>query len=129
MSLPNRACSVVLAAGLALGTLAATMPAAAELRVSELDIFLNDHDVTVHVVLLGTIAPGFHEGLQSGIPAHVRYTIELWQYWQPWLQRCVSTKAWSVGPENRYCFLRRQRSAWVHRSTWPAMKLASRSLS
>ena len=40
-------------------------------------------------------------------------TIELWQYWQPWLQRWVSTKACSVGPWNRYCFLRRQRSAWA----------------
>jgi hypothetical protein len=72
------------AAALALWLLAETTPARAELRVSELDIYLNDHEVTVHVVLLGTIPPGFHEGLQSGIPAHVRCTIELWQYNRLW---------------------------------------------
>ena len=71
-------------AALALWLLAATTPARAELRVNDLDIYLNDHDVTVHVVLLGTIPPGFQEGLQSGIPAHVRYTIELWQYNRLW---------------------------------------------
>ena len=47
-----------------------------------------------------------HVGVVRSMP-----TIELWQYWQPWLQRCVSTKACSVGPWKRYCFLRRQRSA------------------
>jgi hypothetical protein len=71
-------------AALALWLLAATTPAHAELRVNDLDIYLNDHDVTVHVVLLGTIPTGFQEGLQSGIPAHVRYTIELWQYNRLW---------------------------------------------
>ena len=93
MNHPNRVGSVAVAAALALCLLAATTPADAELRVSELDIYLNDHDVTVHVVLLGTIAPGFHEGLLSGIPAHVRYTIELWQYnrlWRDALLRSVT---------------------------------------
>jgi hypothetical protein len=72
------------AAALALWLLAEATPARADLRVNDLDIFLNDHDVTVHVVLLGTIPPTFHEGLQSGIPAHVRYRIELWQYNRMW---------------------------------------------
>lgn len=68
---------VVLAASL---VLAPTAPAGAELRVSELDVFLNDHEVTVHVVLLGALPDSFREGLQSGIPSHVRFTIELWEY-------------------------------------------------
>jgi uncharacterized protein DUF4390 len=84
MTVLNRARSVSVAAALAMWLLAETTPARADLRVSDLEIYLNDHDVTIHVVLLGTIPPGFHEGLQSGIPAHVRYTIELWQYNRLW---------------------------------------------
>jgi hypothetical protein len=84
MTAPNRARYGPVAAALALWLLAEATPARADLRVNDLEIYLNDHDVTVHVVLLGTIPPGFHEGLQSGIPAHVRYTIELWQYNRMW---------------------------------------------
>jgi len=58
----------------------AAAPAIAELRVSDLDVFLNDHVVTVHTVLLGAIPEGFHASLSSGIPVHLRLTIELWQY-------------------------------------------------
>ena len=35
--------------------LASSPPAQAELRISDLDVYLNDHEVTVHVVLLGVI--------------------------------------------------------------------------
>ena len=55
-------------------------PASAELRISDLDVFLNDHEVTVNVALLGVIPEALNEGIQSGIPAHVRFVIELWQY-------------------------------------------------
>ena len=70
------------------------LPAAvtAELRISDLDVFLNDHDVTVHVVVLGALPAGFHEGLQSGVPAHVRFTVELWQYNRLWPNRLVITR-------------------------------------
>jgi hypothetical protein len=84
MMVSNRARLARVAAVLALLLLAGTGPARADLQVNELYVYLNDHDVTVHVVLLGTIPPGFHEGLQSGIPAHVRYTVELWQYNRMW---------------------------------------------
>ena len=87
----NRARLVLVAAVLALCLLAEPTPARADLRVNELDIYLNDHDVTVHVVLLGTIPPGFHEGLQSGIPAHVRYTVELWQYNRMWRDALIKS--------------------------------------
>src|ERR671936_82356 len=69
--------------------LAGAAPARADLRISDLDIYLNDHEVTVRVVLLDAIPPGFHEGLQSGIPTHVRFTIELWQYNRLWRDRLV----------------------------------------
>lgn len=64
----------------------------AELRISDLDVFLNDHEVTVHVVALGALPAGLHEGLQSGVPAHVRFTVELWQYNRFWRDRLVSSK-------------------------------------
>jgi hypothetical protein len=55
-------------------------PAGAELRLSDLTVYLNDHEVTVHVVALGALPPTFYESIESGIPAHMRFTIELWQY-------------------------------------------------
>src|SRR5213592_4326180 len=64
--------------------LAIAAPARAELRISDLAVFLNDHEVTVHVVLLGAVPDAFQEGIQSGIPAHVRFTVELWQYNRHW---------------------------------------------
>lgn len=72
--------------------LAVAAPAHAELRVNDLEVYLNDHEITVHVVLLGTIPPSFQEGLESGIPAHVRLTLELWQYRRLWLDRLLTTK-------------------------------------
>jgi hypothetical protein len=73
-------------------TLAAPSAAPAELRISDLDVFLNDHEVTVHVVVLGALPAGFHEGLQSGVPAHVRLTVELWQYHRLWPNKLVAAK-------------------------------------
>src|SRR5574341_1100262 len=79
----------LLAAALAL---AVAPPASAELRISDLVVFLNDHEVTVHVVLLGAVPDAFQEGIQSGIPAHVRYTVELWQYNRSWRDQLLTTR-------------------------------------
>jgi hypothetical protein len=95
MKVPNPPRWPGLAAALALLLLAGAAPARADLRISDLDIYLNDHEVTVRVVLLDAIPPAFHEGLQSGIPAHVRFTIELWQYnrlWRDSLVRSVTVE-------------------------------------
>src|SRR5438309_11478532 len=72
--------------------LLAVAPAGAELRISDLDVFLNDHEVTVHIVLLGALPGGLDEGIQSGIPAHVRLDIELWQYQRLLPDRLLVTK-------------------------------------
>src|SRR5438067_5330720 len=69
---------------LAAVVLALAVPASADLRISDLDVFLNDHELTVNVSLLGAIPETFQEGIQSGIPTHVRYTVELWQYNRYW---------------------------------------------
>jgi hypothetical protein len=79
----------LLAATLALGV---TAPARAELRISDLDVFLNDQEVTVHVVLLGAVPDAFQEAIQGGIPTHVRFTVELWQYNRYWPDQQLLTK-------------------------------------
>ncbi|MBI1846413.1 MAG: DUF4390 domain-containing protein [Candidatus Rokubacteria bacterium] len=68
------------------------VPARADLTISELDVFLNDHEVTVHIVALGSVPPSFYEGIQSGLPSHVRFTVELWQYSRYWRDRLITSK-------------------------------------
>ena len=63
----------------ALGVLGTASPTWAELRISNLSVFLNDFDVTVNVVLLGTLSETMRESLHSGIATHVRLHVELWQ--------------------------------------------------
>ncbi len=67
-------------------------PAGADLRISDLEVFLNDHELTVNVAVLGAIGPAFQEGIESGIPTHVRYTIELWQYNPYWRDSRLLTR-------------------------------------
>jgi hypothetical protein len=67
-------------------------PAGADLRISDLDVFLNDHELTVNVAVLGALGPGFQEGIRSGIPAHLRYTVELWQYNRYWRDSLLLTR-------------------------------------
>jgi|SRR5919198_2741756 hypothetical protein len=67
--------------------LAPAAPAQAELRISDLDVFLNDFEVTVRAVALDALTPGMYEAIQTGIPAHVRFHIELWQFIRGWRDR------------------------------------------
>jgi hypothetical protein len=89
MRLPNAVRVPGFAAALALLLLAGGAPARADLRISNLDVYLNDHDLTVRVVLLDAIPAAFREGVQSGIPAHLRFTVELWQHNRLWRDRLV----------------------------------------
>jgi Domain of unknown function (DUF4390) len=66
--------------GLLAAVLLGTAAADAEVRVSNLAVFLNDYDVTVTVVLFGAVPSALHESLHTGIAAHVRYYVELWQH-------------------------------------------------
>jgi hypothetical protein len=63
----------------ALCVLGTASPTWAELRISNLSVFLNDFDVTVNVVLLGALSETMRESLHSGISTHVRLYVELWQ--------------------------------------------------
>jgi hypothetical protein len=69
--------------------LAQAPAAAAELRINDLDVYLNDHEITVQVVALGALGPSLQEGLGSGLPALVRFTVELWQYNRLWRDRLL----------------------------------------
>ncbi len=83
----------VVAAVLALLVLAGAVASArAAIRIGDLDLSLNDRAVTVHVMALGAVPPAFREGLASGLPAHVRYTVELWQYNRLWRDTLVLTR-------------------------------------
>jgi Domain of unknown function (DUF4390) len=80
------------AAALAALILLGAAPAVADLRISDLDVYLNDHALTINVAVLGAIGPAFQEGVQSGIPTHLRYTVELWQYNPYWRDSRLLTK-------------------------------------
>ncbi len=67
-------------------------PVTAELRINTLAVYLNDSDVTARVVLFGAIPASFLESIRSGIPSHVRFTVELWQYRRMWLDRLLQTR-------------------------------------
>jgi hypothetical protein len=69
-----------LAASLFAVVLVGTPDAEAEVRISNLAVFLNDYDVTVTVVLFDAVPSALHESLHTGIAAHVRYYVELWQH-------------------------------------------------
>jgi hypothetical protein len=71
--------NLALAAGLLAGLLLASA-SEAQVRVSNLAVFLNDHDVTVTVVLFGAVPDALLESIHTGIAAHVRYYVELWQH-------------------------------------------------
>lgn len=71
---------VALAASLLAAVLLSAPDAEAEVRVSNLAVFLNDYDVTVTVVLFDAVPSALHESIHTGIAAHVRYYVELWQH-------------------------------------------------
>jgi Domain of unknown function (DUF4390) len=82
----------LLVVGALAGLLVGATPAGAEIRIGNLSVFFNDFDVTVQVVLLGAIPASLHESLHSGVPTHVRYHVELWQYSRFWIERMVQNR-------------------------------------
>jgi uncharacterized protein DUF4390 len=93
MRVTNPAFAVVAGVLLALLVMAgAAASARAAIRISDLDLSLDDRAVIVHVMALGAVPPAFREGLASGLPAHVRYTVELWQYNRLWRDTLVLTR-------------------------------------
>jgi Domain of unknown function (DUF4390) len=79
----------------ALGLLLAAGPAGsagAPFRISNLVVTSSDSVLLVNLVLLGVMPNGIVEGLGTGIPAAVRFQLELWQYSSWWVDRRVVAK-------------------------------------
>ena len=61
-------------------------------RISNLVVTNSDSTLLVSLVLLGAMPDGIVEGLGTGIPATVRFQLELWQYNSWWVDRRVVAK-------------------------------------
>ncbi|MBI1893212.1 MAG: DUF4390 domain-containing protein [Candidatus Rokubacteria bacterium] len=74
------------------GSAAVLSAHAAGIRIADLMVTNSEESLGVHAVLLGPIPPQMLEALETGIPATVRFTVELWQYSRFWFDRLVGTK-------------------------------------
>ena len=106
---------------------------AAPLRISNLVVTNADRTLLVHLVLLGSLPDGVVEGLGTGIPASVRFQVELWQYNSWWVDRRVAatilerqvvydilTKEYRVSPVQG-----EEREPYVTRDIWEAERVLS----
>jgi hypothetical protein len=120
------ALGLLLATGAALG-------AGGPFRISNLLVTNSDSTLLVGLVLLGAMPDGIVEGLGTGIPATVRYQIELWQYNPWWVDRRVVaklverqvvydvlTKEFRVSPVQG-----EEREPYVTRDVWEAERVLS----
>jgi hypothetical protein len=82
----------IVAVALGLLLAGAASGAVAPLRVSNLVVTNSDSTLLVGLVLLGAMPDGIIEGLGTGIPATVRFQLELWQYNSWWVDRRVVAK-------------------------------------
>jgi hypothetical protein len=120
----------------ALGLLLAVGPVSAvppPLRISNLVVTNSDGTLLVSLVLLGAMPDGIVEGLGTGIPASVRFQVELWQYNSWWVDRRVVaklverqvlydvlTKEFRVAPVQG-----EEREPYVTRDVWEAERVLS----
>ena len=81
-----------LAAALALALLLVDQAWAGPLRISNLVVTNSERTLLVNLVLLGSLPEGMVEGLGTGIPASVRFQVELWQYNSWWVDRRIAAK-------------------------------------
>jgi hypothetical protein len=124
----------ILAVALGLLLAAGTAPGAgAPLRISNLVVTNSDSTLLVDLVLLGAMPDGIVEGLGTGIPAAVRFQLELWQYNSWWVDRRVVaklverqvvydvlTKEFRVSPVRG-----EEREPYVTRDVWEAERVLS----
>jgi Domain of unknown function (DUF4390) len=124
--------SLAVALGLLLAA-GAVMGAAAPLRISNLVVTNSESTLLVTLVLLGAMPDGIVEGLGTGIPAGVRFQLELWQYNSWWVDRRVVaklverqvvydvlTKEFRVSPVQG-----EEREPYVTRDVWEAERVLS----
>jgi hypothetical protein len=81
-----------LAATVALALLLAGPGWAGSLKISNLIVTSSERTLLVNLVLLGSLPEGVVEGLATGIPATIRFQVELWQYNNWWVDRRIAAK-------------------------------------
>lgn len=65
---------------------------AAGLKIADLVVTNSEESLGVHAVLIGPMPTQMLEALETGIPATIRFTVELWQYSRFWFDRLIGTK-------------------------------------
>jgi hypothetical protein len=106
---------------------------AGPLRISNLVVTNSDRTLLVSAVLLGSLPEEIVEGLGTGIPAAVRFQIELWQHNAWWVDRRIAAKiverqlAYDVlTKEYRVSALQgEEREPYVTRELWEAERVLS----
>ena len=103
------------------------------LRISNLVVTNSDNTLLVNAVLLGSLPDGVVEGLSTGIPATVRFQLELWQYGSWWVDRRIVAKL--VERQVLYDVLTKEyrvlavqgeeREPYVTRNAWEAERVLS----
>jgi hypothetical protein len=102
-------------------------------RISNLVVTNSDSTLLVTLVLLGAMPDGIVEGLGTGIPASVRFQLELWQYNSWWVDRRVVAKLVErqvvydvLTKEFRVAALQgEEREPYVTRDVWEAERVLS----
>jgi hypothetical protein len=124
----------ILAVALGLLLVAGTASGAAPpLRISNLVVTSSENTLLVNLVLLGAMPDAVVEGLATGIPAAVRFQLELWQYNSWWVDRRVVAKL--VERQVVYDVLTKEfrvtpvqgeeREPYVTRDVWEAERILS----
>ena len=111
----------------------AAFGAPAPFRISNLVVTNSDSNLLVTLVLLGAMPDGIVEGLGTGIPASVRFQLELWQYNSWWVDRRVVAKLVErqvvydvLTKEFRVAALQgEEREPYVTRDVWEAERVLS----
>jgi hypothetical protein len=111
----------------------ATLGWAGPLRISNLLVTNSERTLLVSAVLLGALPEDVAEGLVTGIPAAVRFQIEIWQYNAWWVDRRIAAKiverqlAYDVlTKEYRVSILQgEEREPYVTRELWEAERVLS----
>lgn len=128
---PDASLRVVLFLGILVAL--APMVGAVDLRISNLVVTNSDRSLMVHAVLLGPLPETLVEGVESGIPAIVRFQVELWQYNSFWIDRRLASKI--VERQVQYDVLTKEyrvtalqgesREPYVTRDLWEARRVIS----
>jgi len=123
----------VLAVTVGLGLLVPTLGWAGSPRISNLVVTNSDNTLLVNAVLLGSLPDGIVEGLGTGIPATVRFQVELWQYNSWWVDRRIVARV--VERQVVYDLLTKEyrvsvvqgeeREPYVTREVWEAERVLS----